>query len=94
MAVFGGVLAIFLVTQRPPPGVMAVWTAVGLAGVYVANLVRIVAIVAVGHAWGVAALLRAHAQAGWVVFVAWALLFAHLARRHVAATAAPPAVVA
>jgi exosortase/archaeosortase family protein len=82
MALFGGVLAVYLLVERPGGRAVAAWSALGLAGVYLANLARLFVLAVVGHAWGRDALLRVHADAGWVFFVAWALLFAWLARRH------------
>lgn len=87
MALFAGILALFLVAERPGGRRLAVWCCIGLAGVYAANLLRLGVLTLVGYAWGVDALLQVHAQAGWVFFVAWALLFTHLARR--AGTARP-----
>lgn len=81
MALFGGVLALFLFTRRPGDGRWAVWSLVGILGVYVANLLRLVFLVLVGYRWGPDALVRAHAEAGWVFFVAWALVFAWIASR-------------
>ncbi|MEA3203493.1 MAG: hypothetical protein QOI63_1168 [Thermoplasmata archaeon] len=85
MALFAGVLALFLVAERPGGRRLAVWSAIGLLGVYAANLLRLAVLALVGYAWGPAALLRAHAEAGWMFFVAWAILFAWLARRSGAA---------
>lgn len=85
MALFGAVLALYLFAERPGGRQLALWSFIGVAGVYVANLIRLVALMLVGYGWGSDALEQAHAQAGWMFFVAWALLFAWLARR--AATA-------
>jgi exosortase/archaeosortase family protein len=81
MALFAGVLALYLVAERPGGGRLLAWSAIGLVGVYVANLLRLVMLFAVGYAWGPDALLRAHAEAGWMFFAAWAIAFAWLARR-------------
>lgn len=80
MALFGAVLAIFIVAERPAGRRMALWSIVGILGVYVANILRITTLMVVGYGWGPRALEQVHAQAGWVFFVAWALLFAWLAR--------------
>jgi exosortase/archaeosortase family protein len=88
MALFAGILALFLLAERPGGRRLALWSCIGLAGVYAANLLRLTLLSLVGYAWGPAALLQAHAQAGWIVFVAWALLFTHLAHRSGAARAA------
>ncbi|HEX2065854.1 MAG TPA: exosortase/archaeosortase family protein [Candidatus Thermoplasmatota archaeon] len=81
MALFAGVLTLFLLAERPGGRRLALWSFIGLGGVYVANVVRLFSLALVGYGWGPAALLRAHAEAGWIFFVAWAVLFAYLARR-------------
>lgn len=80
MALFAGVLALFLIAERPGGRRLALWSAIGIVGVYVTNLLRLATLVVVGHQWGSAALVRTHAEAGWIFFVAWAILFARLAR--------------
>lgn len=80
MALFAGVLALFLLAERPAGRRLTVWTCIGLGGVYVANLLRLATLALVGYQWGPAALVQAHAEAGWMFFVAWAMLFAWLAR--------------
>jgi exosortase/archaeosortase family protein len=88
MALFTGVLALFMWSERPGARRFALWSAIGIAGVYVANLLRIVMLFLVGYQWGSEAVIRAHAQAGWIFFVGWALLFALLVRK---TRAQPPA---
>lgn len=90
MALFGAVLALYVFLERPRGGRLAAWAALGLVGVYAANVLRLAALMFVGYAWGSDALLRTHEQAGWIVFVAWSLVFAALARSHRADEAAPP----
>src|SRR5687768_1610150 len=80
MALFTGVLALFLWSEKPGARRLAIWCAIGIAGVYVANLLRLVMLFLVGYQWGGDALVEAHAHLGWVFFVAWAILFARLAR--------------
>lgn len=80
MALFAGVLALFLWSEKPGGRRLALWSAIGIGGVYVANLLRLVMLFVVGYQWGPEALVQAHAQAGWMFFVAWAILFARLAR--------------
>jgi exosortase/archaeosortase family protein len=81
MALFLGILALFALAERPSGPRLAAWTAVGLAGVYVANLLRLLVIVLSGHQWGGPTLEDVHANAGWAFFVAWSLLFALWVRR-------------
>lgn len=78
MALFTAVLGLYVLVERPGGRRLALWCAIGIAGVYAANVLRLVAIFLVGYQWGGDALVRVHAQAGWVFFVAWALLFARL----------------
>jgi exosortase/archaeosortase family protein len=80
MALFTGVLALFLWTEKPGARRLALWSAIGIGGVYLANLLRLVVLFLVGYQWGGDALEETHAHAGWVFFVAWAVLFARLAR--------------
>jgi exosortase/archaeosortase family protein len=80
MALFTGVLALFLWTEKPGGRRLALWSAIGIGGVYVANLLRLVVLFLVGYQWGGDALEETHAHAGWIFFVAWAILFARLAR--------------
>ena len=80
MALFAGVLALFMWSEKPGGRRLALWSAIGIGGVYVANLLRLLMLFVVGYQWGPEALVQAHAQAGWMFFVAWAVLFARLAR--------------
>lgn len=89
MALFGGVLALLLVLRRPPGSEFALWSAIGLVGLYATNLLRLLVLLLVGHRWGVEALLDVHAHLGWVFFVAWTIVFVLLAR-NVGGDAAPP----
>lgn len=81
MALFGAVLALYMISERPDGRRLAFWTLIGLAGVYVANLIRLTALLLIGYEWGGDALEQAHAQAGWIFFVGWAILFAWLVRK-------------
>jgi archaeosortase C (PEF-CTERM variant) len=47
----------------------------GIVAAYVANLLRMYIIVMVGHLWGSDALLWAHANAGWLIYMAWVSAF-------------------
>lgn len=80
MALFGAVLALYLIAERPGGRRLAFWSFIGIAGVYVVNLIRLTTLMLVGYAWGADALEQVHAQAGWMFFVAWALIFVALAR--------------
>lgn len=75
-ALFLGMLALFVATERPGARRVALWTGVGLVGVYAANVLRLTVVLLAGHKWGAQALEEVHANAGWIFFVAWSLLFA------------------
>lgn len=72
---FLGVLGLHGWQNRTPPPRLAALLALGLVGVYLANVLRLVVLALVGHRWGGEALVTAHANAGWLIFVAWMLLY-------------------
>lgn len=72
---FLGVLGLHAWRMRTPPGRLVAYLAVGLLGVYTANLVRLVALALVGYEWGGQALQTAHAHLGWILFFGWIMLF-------------------
>jgi archaeosortase C (PEF-CTERM variant) len=43
----------------------------GIVAAYCANLLRMYIIVMVGHKWGSDAMMWAHANAGWLIYMAW-----------------------
>lgn len=79
MGLFAGILVAYVLAERPGWKRGALWCAIGLSGVYVVNVVRLIVLALVGSAWGVDALQWTHANAGWAFFVAWSALFAWLA---------------
>lgn len=80
MALFGGVLALLLILRQPPGRQFALWSTIGLVGLYATNLLRLFVLLLVGYRWGGEALLDVHAHLGWIFFVAWTLAFVVLAR--------------
>jgi exosortase/archaeosortase family protein len=58
---------------RPPA--IAGCLAAGLAGLWLLNVVRLVALTQVGIHWGMAALQTAHANLGWILFCAFMAAF-------------------
>ncbi|HWG90883.1 MAG TPA: exosortase/archaeosortase family protein [Candidatus Thermoplasmatota archaeon] len=72
---FLGVFGMHAWEERTPPARFALLLGLGLLGVYVANLIRLVALALVGYQWGGVALQEAHAHLGWILFVAWMLLY-------------------
>lgn len=79
MGLFGGILLVYVAAERPDWRRGLLWSAIGLTGVYVVNVIRLITLAMVGSAWGEDALQRAHAEAGWMFFVAWTGIFAWLA---------------
>lgn len=79
MGLFGGILLVYVLAEKPGWRRGLLWSAIGLAGVYVVNVVRLVSLALVGSAHGQDALQWAHANLGWMFFVGWTGLFAWLA---------------
>lgn len=69
---------------------LAIMLAVGLIGVYAANLVRLLILVMVGYWWGGAALRATHAHAGWLLFVGWIMAFWWVVLRRFHHSMGPP----
>lgn len=78
MGMFGGILLVYVLAERPPWARGLLWSVIGLAGVYAVNVVRLVWLALIGSAWGSDALDWAHANLGWAFFVAWTGIFAWL----------------
>ncbi|PSG98073.1 hypothetical protein BRD56_02115 [Thermoplasmatales archaeon SW_10_69_26] len=72
---FLGVLGLHTWREPTPPGRAVVLLTLGLLGVYLMNLVRLVALALVGYRWGGSALQTVHAHAGWVLFLVLVLVF-------------------
>lgn len=72
---FLGVFGLYAWQEQTPPKRLAALLALGLAGVYVANLIRLVALALVGYHKGGAALQAAHEHFGWMLFVGWMLAY-------------------
>lgn len=64
-----------LVLERLPLGVMALVLSLGLLIAYLGNLFRMVVIGVVGFYYGMDALLWAHDNVGWIVFLGWSSAF-------------------
>lgn len=72
---FMGVFALFAWESRTPPPRLAAYLGLGLLGLHAANVVRLIALGAVGFAWGGQALQDFHEHAGWVLFLGWTIAF-------------------
>ncbi len=67
-----------LVFERLPKRTLAVVLAIGLAIAFLGNLFRMVVIGVVGYYWGIEALLWAHENVGWIIFLSWSAGFWYL----------------
>lgn len=90
-ALFMGVFALFAWQQRTPPMRLAAYLALGLFGLHVANVLRLVLLALVGWRWGGEALQSFHQHAGWVIFLVWTLAFWALVLRRFEGRRAPAA---
>ncbi|HET6404003.1 MAG TPA: exosortase/archaeosortase family protein [Candidatus Thermoplasmatota archaeon] len=79
MGLFGGILLVYVLAEKPGFGRGLLWCTIGLVGVYVVNVLRLVSLAIVGSAYGSDALEWAHANLGWMFFVGWSGLFAWMA---------------
>lgn len=75
MIVFLGVLGHH--AWRLWPQRRIVWTglAIGLVGLYLTNLVRLVLLVKIGAEWGIGTLHMVHANLGWLLFASFLFVF-------------------
>lgn len=67
-----------LVFERLPRRILAIVLAIGLAIAFLGNLFRMVVIGVVGYYWGLDALLWAHENVGWIIFLSWSAVFWYL----------------
>jgi archaeosortase C (PEF-CTERM variant) len=68
-------IAFVLVFERLPYRAMLGVLTVGLLVAYLGNLLRMVAVGAIGYFRGLDALRWAHENVGWIIFLAWSSLF-------------------
>lgn len=73
--VFLGVFALYAWQQNLAGPRLAAYLALGVVGLHVANVLRLALLGYVGYRWGAEALVLAHRHAGWVLFIAWTMLF-------------------
>ena len=74
-------VAFVFVFERLPAGLMALVLSLGLITAYLGNLFRMTVIGIVGYYEGLDALLWAHENAGWIIFLAWSSVFWYLVIR-------------
>jgi archaeosortase C (PEF-CTERM variant) len=75
-AIFTSAFIAFVATEFTEwDGRLKWFLGLGILAAYVANLLRMYIIVMVGHFYGSDALLWAHANVGWMIYMAWIALF-------------------
>ncbi len=77
MVLFAGILALHAWREGLSPKRTAAYLAVGLAGLWIANILRIILLAKIGQHWGAHALQTAHAHLGWIFFVGFMVLYWH-----------------
>ncbi len=75
-AIFTSAFIAFVATEFTEwDGRLKWFLGLGILAAYLANLLRMYIIVMVGHFYGSDALLWAHANVGWIIYMAWIALF-------------------
>jgi archaeosortase C (PEF-CTERM variant) len=72
-----------LVFERLKPKMLVSVLALGLAIAFLGNLFRMVVIGVVGYYRGLEALLWAHENVGWIIFLSWSAVFWYLLLRYI-----------
>lgn len=72
---FLGVLAMHGWREQLAPRRLAAYLGLGVAGLYAANLLRLLVLAKVGQLWGGATLQQVHAHLGWILFLGFMLAF-------------------
>lgn len=76
-------ISFILVFEKLPTRVLAVAVSLGLLAAYLGNLLRMILIGAIGYYEGMDALLWAHKNIGWMIFLLWSSLFWYLIFKYV-----------
>ena len=71
-----------MVFERLPGKILVIVLAAGLIVAYVGNLLRMVIIGIVGYYRGMQALIWAHENVGWVIFISWSVVFWYVLLRY------------
>ena len=70
------------VYQRLPPKMMVLVLSLGILIAYLGNLFRMIIIGVIGYYHGIDALLWAHDNVGWIVFLSWSSVFWYAVLRY------------
>ena len=76
-------ISFILVFERLRNRLLAVVLSLGLIAAYAGNILRMVIIGVVGYYWGMDALLWAHRNVGWIIFLTWSSVFWYLIFRFI-----------
>jgi len=71
-----------MVFERLPRKILAIVLTAGLVVAYLGNLLRMVIIGVVGYYRGMEALLWAHENVGWIIFLSWSTVFWYVLLRY------------
>lgn len=85
MVLFMGILGMHAWQRGLGKGRFAAYMGVGLVGLYVMNLLRLVMLAKIGQRWGGEALQTAHAHLGWILFAGFMAAFWGLVLRRIEA---------
>jgi len=76
-------ISFVLVFEKLPTRILAIVVALGLLAAYLGNLLRMILIGVVGYYEGMDALLWAHKNIGWMIFLLWSTVFWYLIFKYV-----------
>lgn len=75
LVLFVGLLGLHAWQTRAQPRTAMTHLALGTAGLYLFNLLRLVALAKIGQRWGATELQTAHAHLGWLLYGVFAIVF-------------------
>lgn len=75
MVLFAGLVGLHAWRHHEPARKVAAYLGIGLLGLWIVNLVRLVSLAKVGQLWGPDMLQRAHENLGWVFFTLYMIAF-------------------
>lgn len=75
-------ISFVLVFEKLPLRTLSIVVALGVAAAYLGNILRMMLIGIIGYYEGIDALLWAHKNVGWMVFLAWSSVFWYLIFRY------------
>lgn len=75
MVLFLGVLGLHAWQTGLPRKLLGIYLGIGLVGLYLTNLLRLLILAKVGEMWGGAMLQSVHAHIGWILFALFMVVF-------------------